>query len=75
MGRFKVMGDRIERAGVLLEEFDTLAEAKSWLERYIRSNMGGYHTIEVVEFLKDRVNVFCSITSEDNTLAFNSSQR
>ena len=54
MAKFKIYGDYGYTTENLLEEFDTYAEARRWVDGYTDGgDFGGYSTIEIARFAED----------------------
>lgn len=52
--KFQIFGDYGYTSETLLEEFDTLSEAKAWVDGYIQyGDFGGYAAVEVIRFAED----------------------
>jgi hypothetical protein len=52
--KFQIFGDYGYTSETLLEEFDTLGEAKDWVDGYIQyGDFGGYAAVEVIRFADD----------------------
>lgn len=52
--KFQIFGDYGYTSETLLEEFDTLREAKRWVDGYARNGyFGGYEAVEVIRFADD----------------------